>query len=196
MFRIFLFFLLAGGIMTAIAPTADAQRRDYLTDEELDIVRDAQEIDQRVAVLMHIADRRFTALGAEPVADGQKKEKKGSDKWGAAPAGSRLELLDDVRRIIQKAIDDIDNLSERPDSMVVDEPEKGKKPIKYEDVFPKAVHILAGAAKRFQPMLKQQLDISKDEREKGTILQSLDFCSQIIDAESKLPAPSSKKAGT
>src|SRR5258708_30808046 len=166
----------------------DAQRRDYLTDDEIEIVRDAQQIDQRVAVLAHAVDRRFGALGlatGEPTEKKDKKEKD-SDKWGAVPAGTRLELLDDVRRIIQKAVDDIDNLASRPDSMVVEEAGKGQKPKKYEDIFPKAVHTLASAAKRYKPILEKEAETVKDEREKGVILQSLKLCGQIIDAESSL----------
>jgi hypothetical protein len=147
--------------------------------------------------LAHAIDRRFAALGlmTGETADPNKKEKKDSSKWGAEPTGTRLELLDDVRRIIQKAVDDIDNLSERPDSIVVEEPGKDQKPKKYEDVFPKAVHVLAAAAKRYEPLLKREVDTSKDDKEKGVIMQSLDLCHQIIDAEARLPASQAKKSG-
>jgi hypothetical protein len=188
--------LLAAAFLLAAHATVDAQRRDYLTDDEVEIVRDAQQIDLRVAVLAHAVDRRLTALGlmTGETPDANKKEKKDSGKWGAEPTGTRLELLDDVRRIIQKAVDDIDNLAERPDSIVVEEPGKGQKPKKYEDVFPKAVHVLAAAAKRYEPILKREIDISKDDKEKGVIMQSLDLCNQIIDAETRLPSSQAKKS--
>src|SRR5262245_30601815 len=159
------FFLFVAMCVLGSYVAADAQRRDYLTDDEIEIVRDAQQIDTRVAVLTHAADRRLAALGlmTGETPDPNKKEKKDSGKWGAEPKGTRLELLDDVRRIIQKAVDDIDNLSERPDSIVVEEPGKGEKPKKYEDVFPKAVHVLAAAAKRYEPILKKEIDLSKDD---------------------------------
>jgi hypothetical protein len=194
-----LFLLIIGAAAcTFAANVADAQRRDYLTDDEVEIVRDAQQIDLRVAVLAHAVDRRLAALGlttGEPL-DKDKKEKKDSGKWGAEPKGTRLELLDDVRRIIQKAVDDIDNLAERPDSIVVEEPGKGQKPKKYEDVFPKAVRVLASAAKRYEPLLKKEIDNSKDDKEKGVIMQSLDLCNQIIDAETRLASPQAKKSGS
>ena len=40
-----------------------AQRRDFLTDEEIEIVRDAQDIDARIDVLVKMMDRRFGVLG-------------------------------------------------------------------------------------------------------------------------------------
>ena len=36
--------------------TAEAQRRDYLTDDEVEIVRDAQQNHLRIAVLTHAID--------------------------------------------------------------------------------------------------------------------------------------------
>ena len=177
--------------------TAEAQRRDYLTDDEVEIIRDAQQIDLRVAVLTHAIDRRLVALGlmTGETTDGGKKEKNESGKWGAAPTGTRLQLFDDIRRIIQKAVDDIDNLSERPNSIVVEEPGKGEKPKKYEDVFPKAVRVLASAAKRYEPILKKEIETSKDDQERGVVMQSVDLCDQIIDAASRLPSAEAKKSG-
>ncbi len=46
--------------LTLLLPAAaNAQRRDYLTDEEIELVRDAQEIDKRIGVLTKAIDRRF-----------------------------------------------------------------------------------------------------------------------------------------
>jgi len=144
-----LLFLVFGGV------AVQGQRRDYLTDDEIELVRDAQQIDLRIRVLTRAIDRRFAVLGIS--SNGEvPKDKSGS--WGPAPSGTRVELLDDIKRIIQKAVDDIDNLAERPDSIVVEEPDKKQKPKKYEDVFPPAVHILAAAAKRYEPLLKKELE--------------------------------------
>src|SRR2546423_15415764 len=44
--------------------TAFAQR-DYFTPEEVEMIRDAQQIDQRVDLLVKIIDRRFAALNIE-----------------------------------------------------------------------------------------------------------------------------------
>lgn len=196
-----LFLFLAAIVISATSSQVEGQRRDYLTDDEVEIVRDAQQIDQRIAVLVHAADRRFAAIGIVPPEattddkDSKKDKKdKASGRWGAEPTGTKVQLLDDVRRILQKAVDDIDNLATRPDSIVVELPDKKEKPKTYQEVFPKAVRILASAAKRFQPILEKQADEAKDEREKGVVLQSMELCKEIIDAESNLSsAPPPKK---
>ncbi len=100
-----------------------AQTRDFLTDDEIELVRDAQQIDQRMEVLTHAADRRFGVLRVN-VGGSAKPEVKA---WGSLPDGTRMQLLVDIKRILQKAIDDIDNLSQRPDSMVVQPDEKKDK---------------------------------------------------------------------
>ena len=168
-------------------------QRDYFTLEEIELIRDAQQLDNRITLLTKIIDRRFAALkndaGGEPISA------KEAEKWGVLPDASRRELLWDIRRILEKAIDDIDNLAERPDSMVIDpDAEKDKrKPKKYSDIFPKAVRILAKAAERYQPALRVELDKTENPAEKGSILASLEMCDQIIAALTKLPADAKKK---
>ena len=167
----------------AFGLSVHAQGRDYFTPEEVELIRDAQQIDKRVDVLVKTIDRRFAALnidvgGAKP---------SGKD-WGESPKGTRVELFSDIRNILQKAIDDIDNLAARPDSMVIDpDAAKDKKKQKgFSDLFPKAVRSLAAAARRYQPALKQALDVAKDERERGLIDNALDLCDEIIVAVQKL----------
>ena len=182
-FGFMLFCLIVGG--AALLPLATlGQSRDFLTDDEIEMIRDAQQIDQRIDVLTHAIDRRFVVLKI----NAGEVSKKESEKWGALPAGTRLQLLNDVKRILQKAIEDIDNLAERPTSMVADEPEKGKKPKSYAELFPKAVRILASATERYKPALKAELDKTTDNLEKGVILASLDMCEEITAAAAKLPA--------
>ena len=177
------------GILLSIllfAVAADAQRRDYLTEQEIEIVREAQEIDLRIDVLVHAMDRRFAILKIDVANTG--KAKKENDIWGPPPTGTRLELLGDIKRIMQKAIDDIDNLAARPDSMVVGEPEKGRKPKTYADLFPKAVRSLAAAAARYEPVLKSELTKTDIKTEQGVLMDIIDSCTQIADALTKLPA--------
>src|SRR5690349_14570565 len=76
---------------------ADAQkRRDYLTEEEIELVRDAQEIDLRIMVLTKAIDRRFAVLN--------NRTPKEKEEWGALPKGTRVELLIDIEKLLQKAI--------------------------------------------------------------------------------------------
>jgi len=167
-------------LILALAFTAFGQRRDYLSDSEIELVRDAQEIDQRVTVLTMAIDRRLTALDLASV----DKSKKYGEKWGDAPTGSRLELLTDVKSLLQKAIDDIDDASSH-------ESENAENKVSG-TLFPKAVHVLADAAERYRPAFRSALDSAKDEKEKGIILASIDFCDQIIEASAKLPKETAK----
>lgn len=172
------------------ASPASAQRRDFMTDEEIELIRDSQDIDARIEVLAKMIDRRFEVLGVE--VGGWKQGGKQSDTWGAAPKGSRLEILSDIKKLLQKAIDDIDNLAEHPDSAPVRE--KGDKEAKKDPQrFSVAVRSLGQAVQRYLPAFKSQLDNSNDGMEKGLLLASIDFSNQIIEAVGKLPPEVKKK---
>lgn len=184
--RIFIALAIVASI-TFFSSVASAQR-DYFTAEEIELIRDAQEIDHRIDVLVHAIDRRFAALKLE-VAPPKRPRK--DEAWGELPTGTRLELLYDIKRILQKAIDDIDSLSERPNSAVVyvdPADPKEKKSKGFAELFPKAVRDLAAAAKRYGPVLKAELDKKNDKGETGSILDSLEMCDEIIAAVAKLPA--------
>src|SRR5688500_14541362 len=79
---------------------APAQRRDYMTEPEIELVRDAQDIDQRIEVLTKMIDRRFAVLGLE--VGGWRPTAKEQEKWGVVVTGSRSELLSDIRNLLQK----------------------------------------------------------------------------------------------
>ena len=97
----------------------------------------AQEIDQRIDVLTHAIDRRFAVLKIE--VGGPRIPQKESEKWGAAPQGTRLDLLLDIKHILQKAIDDIDTLYERPNSAILPDPTEKKDAKGFKDLFPTLV---------------------------------------------------------
>ena len=160
-------------------------QRDYLTTEEVELVRDAQQIDKRVDVLVAAIDRRFAVMGLNVSAPLAKPK----GDWGTPPVGSRTELLSDINKLLEKAIDDIDNLAERPDSMVADPTEK--KPKGYADLFPKAVRSLGSAAARYRPALRSEYDRTKVEAEQNLIAYSIDNCDEILAALAKLPAAAS-----
>lgn len=163
-------------LFTSFAITAEAQkRRDYLSDEEIELVREMQQIDQRIDILVTAIDRRFAVLNNQP-----SPIKKNVEAWGAEPKGTRTELISDISKLLQKAVDDIDNLAQN---------EAGMK----SEFFPKAVHKLAAAAERFQPQLKSLYDQITVEKERGVILNSVDLCNQIIEASKKIPKESKKK---
>lgn len=173
-------------VVTALSlasETSSQQRRDYMTEQEIELVRDAQAIDERIDVLTAAIERRFAVL---KVSTANPKPVKESEKWGPLPTGTRLELLDDIRRLIQKAIDDIDNTFERPPDPSSDKDRGGKVNKREAQRFPNAVRSLAASSQRYLPVFRNLLDQSGDEREKGVILDAIDSCEQIIDAASRL----------
>lgn len=180
----------AAFLCTAVLPgTAAAQRRDYMTEAEIEIIREAQDIDERILVLTRMIDRRFHVLSIN--VNGWKDVAKPSDVWGDLPAGTRIQLFNDVKRLLQKAVDDIDNLAANPSAAPVrDKDDRRAK--KDPERFPKAVRMLASAAERYLMPLKTALDASNDEVEKGSLIDAIDLCQQIMAAVGKLP-PEVKK---
>jgi hypothetical protein len=178
-------FFFALVILTALtlASSVAAQRRDYMTDLEIELVRDNQDIDKRVDVLTKMIDRRFIALGVE--IGGWKEARKEHQLWGPVRTGTRAELLGDIRHLLQKAIDDIDDVAEHNENTLTQNKTEGL-------LFPKAVRDLAAAANRYLPALKSMLDTTKDERERGAILNSIESAEAIIDSVTKLPPEPTK----
>jgi hypothetical protein len=88
-------------------------------------------------------------------------------------------LLWNIERILQKAIDDIDDVAahKKTDS----------------EFFPKAIFKLTDSCQAYIPQLKTLYDSSKDEKEKGSILGAIDSCNQIIEASAKVPKETSKE---
>ena len=144
--------------------SAAAQRRDYLTEAEIELVRDNQEIDARIGVLTKAIDRRFAVINNKTV--------KESEKWGEAPKGTRLELLIDIEKLLEKAIDDLNQVAERN---------------KENELFPKAVHKLADACTEYLPQFKTFLASVKDGKERGSLLGSTESCNQVIEAAANVP---------
>lgn len=170
-FRVLL-FLFSSVIVLSLSTAATAQRRDYLSEKEADLVRENQQIDFRIDILTKAIDRRFMVLNGEP--EGKKDWEKSSELWGDMPTGTRLALLTDIEKLLQKAIDDIDDVAahDRMDNKF----------------FPKAMRSLAKSAEKYLPMLKAATGKTKDEKETGTLLGSIESCEQIIEAVGKVPA--------
>ena len=171
--RIFLYAFGAFAVIALLAPiSGNAQRRDYLSEKEADLVRDNQQIDLRIDILTKAIDRRFMVLAGQ--AEGPKDWQKSSDTWGDMPTGSRAALFTDIERLLQKSIDDIDDVAahDRMDSKF----------------FPKAVRALGKSAETYLPVLKSSLAKTKDEKEKGAIIGAIESCDQILAAVVKLPA--------
>ncbi|HMJ09213.1 MAG TPA: hypothetical protein VK468_09415 [Pyrinomonadaceae bacterium] len=175
-------FLIAAFIFIS-ALHASAQRRDFMTEPEIELVRDNQDIDMRVDVLVKMIDRRFAALKID--VGGWQPPSKESDKWGEPPTGTRLELLTDIRLLLQKAIDDIDDVAAHDANAQTQNKTNGK-------LFPKAVRSLAAAATRYSLVLKPMPAAAANERERTVLLDSIEFCDEIIASVEKIPAEPKK----
>jgi hypothetical protein len=170
-------FILFAIIVFAASFSASAQRGDYMTPAEQDVVRNNQDIDARVAVLTYMIDRRFIAMGidvkpSKPPIDPE-------DTWGPEPKGTKPELLGDIRHLLEKAIDDIDNLAGT-------RAEKTKEERKGVNLFNKAVKSLDASAKRWVPILKREYEKADDEHTHSAAASAVAFCEQIIEASAKL----------
>ena len=159
-----------------VSPSS-AQQRDHLTNEEIELIREIQELDLRMEVYVKAIDRRFLVLNKDTSQAGQIE--KDSEKWGVLPKGTRLELLLDIKKILQEAIDKIDDVALRDEKS---------------ELLPYAVHVLADGVRRFAPELEKIRDTATEKREIGVIADSLDFSNQIIEASTKIPKPTKKRA--
>jgi hypothetical protein len=94
---------------------------DYMTEEEDDLVRQAQKADDRIKVFMKIADRRMAALtgtGADSQLNSDdKKAREKADKeirnWGALPKLTRVQLLQHYSKTIDEAMAKLEDAHER-----------------------------------------------------------------------------------
>lgn len=177
----FLAFVLS--VVSVCTSSADAQRRDFMTDEEIEIVRDAQDIDLRVAVLVQMIDRRFEAIGV--ASGGSKLKAKDVEKWGAMRETSKSQAYAEIRAFLQKAADDIDDIAGRNDISQTQNKMEGK-------LFPKAVRFLAASGQRFVPLLQAAELAAESAGDRGNLQTSLELAESIIEAAKKLPAETKK----
>ncbi len=157
--------------------SVNAQRHDYMIDEEIELVRENQDIDLRISILIRMIDRRFAAMGID--VGGWKPLDRDVAKWGQLPDEKSVDRWWDIRQLLRKAMDDIDSIVERDSHSLAQNRTSGK-------LFPKAVKLLATAARRYHEPLKLAAEKVKDERERGLILNSVEMCEQIIEAATRL----------
>jgi hypothetical protein len=166
---------LAASIADARATTQTA-KRDHLTAQEIDVVRDAQELDTRTGVFIKAVERRLRLIFNQPAPD-TKLEKQIAETLGDMPKGSRADLLYDIAHILDEAIENIDDTAQH----------NPKSPL-----LPKAVRKLSDACERFATQLMPLRDSVADKAEREQLEQALDNMQQIISAAKKLPAEEQK----
>jgi acyl-CoA reductase-like NAD-dependent aldehyde dehydrogenase len=162
---------------TLVSPT-----RDYLTSQEVDLVKEAQVLDKRTDVFIKAAERRFQVLGVQiqittiaSTKQSQKQAQKEAELWGDLPQGTRAELITDIAGILDAAIENIDDVALRDE----------KNPL-----VPKSLRKLADAATLFQAQLEPMQEKTQDKTERLAIEQALQNVQEILEAAGKLqPAP-------
>jgi hypothetical protein len=109
--RTIAFAALAVALLAGLAPPAHAQRKgEYLSDEELEVIRDyQQDIGKRAEAFLTVADRRLAVL-ADAAA---KPEGRLSKAMGDLRTGSPVELLDDYRHSIEELMVKLEDDFER-----------------------------------------------------------------------------------
>lgn len=168
---------LAVSFLLAFPPSAaNAQRRDHLTDEEIELVRDVQELDKRMEIFVRAIERRLIAInGRSGLSESELKQlEKEKEKWGELPEGSRSRMLSDIDKILEEAISKIEDVAEHDEKS---------------ELFPFAVHYLADSARLLVPRLEKLGVNSADSRDAALINSALEQCSDIIEASAKVPRP-------
>jgi hypothetical protein len=175
---LFAIALIISSLVPATTIASQRDKRDHLTPQEVELIRDAQELDARTGVFIKAAERRMQVIfGQTPavVVKQSKKEKDGIDAeaWGDLPKASRAELLYDIARILDEAIDNIDDTAQH----------NPKSPLLH-----KSVRKLSDAATRFLAQLVPLRASITDKAEREQLEQAIDNAQEIVEAAKKLPA--------
>lgn len=175
--RFFFAFLFIATLLCFSSP-ASAFQRQHLTEQEIDLVKEAQILDKRIDVFIKAAERRLIALSGSD-ATNAKQLKKDADSWGELPSGTRAELIGDLAKIFDEAITNIDDVSTRDEN---------------NPLIPKALRKLSAAVTRIVEQLKPAEANARSEAELNSFDQLAENAQAIIDAANRLPPPAEKKA--
>ncbi len=174
--RLVLLVLLLGS--TFVSQASTLQQRDHLTQQEVDLVKEAQVLDKRIDVFIKAAERRLTVINGSS-ATNAKQLKKDSERWGELPTGSRAELVADIARILDEAITNIDDVSARDE----------RNPL-----ISKSLRKLAQAVNTIVGQLKPLSVEAKSDAEIASFEMLNEDAQSILEAANKLPAETEKKA--
>lgn len=179
-FQLAVFTLLACTLLASLpAQALNGLKRDHLTEQEADLVREAQALDKRTDVFIRAAERRLQAINPTTVSTlSPKQAQKELEAWGPLPKGTRAELLYDFAKILDEAITNIDDVAARD----------AKNPL-----LPKALRKLASAIEGFLPQINSMRAQARDGEELAALEDALDNMQQIAEAAKRLPPPTEKK---
>lgn len=148
----------------SLAATATAQQREHLTPEEIELVRDNQELDARTKVFITAAERRLLAV-TNP-AESAKNAPKEKEKWGEVQ-GTRVQLIYDISKILDEAVVNVDDVAERnPES----------------PLLRKSLYLLSEATARMLPELSKLREAAQTEAEADQLERALETAREITNA--------------
>lgn len=169
--RTLLTFVIALFVSLTFTSQAIAWQRDHLTQQEVDLVKEAQIIDKRIDVFIKAAERRLLVINNAAAANA-KQLKKDSERWGELPTGSRAELVSDIARILDEAITNIDDVSTRDE----------RNPL-----IAKSLRKLAQAVNSIMAQLKPLAVEAKGEAEVASFELLNEDAQSILEAANRLP---------
>ncbi|HWS87439.1 MAG TPA: hypothetical protein VN282_10765 [Pyrinomonadaceae bacterium] len=156
--------LLALCACLSLAAAAHAQKREHLTPEEIELVRDNQELDARTKVFVTAAERRLLAV-TNP-AESAKNAPKEKEKWGEVK-GTRTQLFYDISKILEEAVVNVDDVAEHnPES----------------HLLRKSLYMLAEATAKMLPELTKLRESAQSEAEADQLERALETAREITDA--------------
>ncbi|MEZ5308918.1 MAG: hypothetical protein R2684_17365 [Pyrinomonadaceae bacterium] len=163
-----------------LATTSFGQKRDHLTAEEIELVRDVQHVEDRMEVFVHAIERRIYAItGIETLsADDRKRIEKDVKHWGELPKGTKAQLYDDIARILDEAVDKFEDVYDRKAD---------------DEYLPYAFYTLYDYCVILRPKLAAYAEKTEDKKELSALERADGNCAEVIDAASKIDRPTQKK---
>ncbi|MGH9801243.1 MAG: hypothetical protein ACRD82_12830 [Blastocatellia bacterium] len=159
-----LLLLVCVGLLLSVGVSAQSKKRDHLTEQEIELVRDVQEMDQRIDIFIKAADRRILVL-TTPNATQKKKEE---ETWGPLPTGSKAELLSDYKKILEEGEEKLEDLFERSPKS---------------DLLKKALRKFKDAANRQIPQLRAMAAQLTDKKDQRALAEAIEEAETVTKAD-------------
>jgi hypothetical protein len=157
-----LFFALC--LCAPLGSNGATQKREHLTPEEIELVRDNQELDARTKVFIQAAERRLLAVTSP--AESEKNAAKEKEKWGVVQ-GSRVQLIYDISKILEEAVVNVDDVAEHnPES----------------PLLRKSLYMLSEASNKMLPQLSKLREETQNEAEADQLDRALETAREITNA--------------
>jgi hypothetical protein len=153
-------------LVVSLPPSASAaaRQREHLTDEEIVLVQENQEIDKRTAVFIKAAERRLLAVTNPEEA--AKQSAKDKEQWGEVK-GTRAQLFYDISKVLDEAVTNVDDAALH---------NPGNPRLR------KSLFMLAEAVARMRPQLDALRAKAQDQAEADNLDRAVETAKEIADA--------------